>query len=193
MKRRWFCIRWGRAGVPVAAATALAVGFFSPDLFAPGLFAEDAQAPARAVRLSSVDGKVQISQGSQTIADQAVVNTPLFEGSLVATADDGRAEIQFEDGSVARLSPNSSLTLTALKPDEGAASTAITLNSGLGYFELQSGGQAGHIEVHFGDAVATASGSTVLRPESLQSSPAMPMWSAEVRSRSTCTAARASP
>ena len=33
----------------------------------------------------------------------------------LATGDDGRAEIQFEDGSVARISPDSSLTLSALR------------------------------------------------------------------------------
>jgi len=127
-------------------------------LAAPSLMAEDAAAPARAVRLSSVDGHVQISQGGQMIADPAVVNTPLFEGTQVVTSDDGRAEIQFEDGSVARLSPNSSMTLTVLND----SSAEISLDGGLGYMELQGSGQ-GHPQVRFSDAVVTASGYTVLR------------------------------
>jgi hypothetical protein len=129
----------------------------------PGLRADDPSAPARAVRLSSVDGKVQVSQGNQVIADTAVINTPLFEGMQVATHDDGRAEIQFEDGSVARISPNSSVTLTVLRPDDGVGGTEIRLDGGLGYFELQSGSQPGHIQVRFGDSVVTSSGFTVLR------------------------------
>jgi hypothetical protein len=54
------------------------------------------------------------------LANPAVVNTPLFEGSLLTTGDDGRAEIQFEDGSVARLSPNSSMTLAVLRGQDGS-------------------------------------------------------------------------
>jgi len=150
---------------PETGSLVFAVASLAVILIAPGLRAENADpAPGtRAVRLSSVDGKVQISQGNQVIADTAVVNTPLFEGTQVTTADDGRAEIQFEDGSVARISPNSSLTLSVLRPDDGVGGTEIRLDSGLAYFELQSGGQPGHIQVRFGDSIVTVSGSTVLR------------------------------
>ncbi|MGD1107937.1 MAG: hypothetical protein ABR865_12915, partial [Terracidiphilus sp.] len=61
--------------------------------------------PARAVRLSYVDGQVTLAQGGQVLAQQAVANTPLLEGMQLTTADSGKAEIQFEDGSVARVSP----------------------------------------------------------------------------------------
>ena len=44
----------------------------------------------------------KLAQGNQVLADQAVANTPLLEGTQLTTADNGRAEIQFEDGSVAR-------------------------------------------------------------------------------------------
>ena len=128
---------------------------------AAAVCAQDASgAPARAVRLSNVDGHVQVVQGDQVIADPAIVNTPLFEGTQIVTMDDGKAEIQFEDGSVARLSPNSSLTLAVLKPDDG---TEMSVDSGLAYFELQSGATSGRMTVKFGDAAVTASGFTVLR------------------------------
>jgi len=130
---------------------------------APALRADDAGQPARAVRLSSVDGQVQLAQGNQVLADGAVANTPLFEGTRVTTGDDGRAEIQFEDGSVARLSPNSALTLTALRGAGANGEAQLTLEGGLGYFELQGGGQSGAIKVNFGDGVATSSGFTVMR------------------------------
>ena len=54
----------------------------------------------RAVRLSFVDGEVHLFQGSQPVGDRAIANTPLFEGARIDTGTDGRAEIQFEDGSV---------------------------------------------------------------------------------------------
>jgi hypothetical protein len=118
---------------------------------------------ARAVRLSNVDGQVQLSVGGQVIADGAVANTPLFEGTRIVTADDGRAEVQFEDGSVARVSPNSSLTLSVLRGAGTTAEAQMTLDGGLSYFELQGNGQNGAMSVKFGDSVATASGFTVMR------------------------------
>ena len=159
--------------------------------------AQSAAPQAQAARLSSVDGQVRILQGNQVLTDQAVANVPLFEGSLVVAGDDGRAEIQFDDGSVARISPNSSLGLTVLHGQGGSGNTEIALESGLGYFELQGGGQGGTIRVHFGDCVVTAAGFTVLRidmdnpPGELAVSQGMRIWSAAARWRWTCTAARA--
>ena len=77
----------------------------------PSLRADDdpgSAPPARAVRLSYVEGEVHLYQGNQALTDKAVANTPLFEGARVETGNDGRAEVQFEDGSVARISPESS-------------------------------------------------------------------------------------
>lgn len=133
-------------------------------LLAPAMRADDPGTGVRAVRLSSVDGKVQVSNGGQVLQEDAVANTPLVEGTRVTTGDDGRAEIQFEDGSIARISPNSSLTLTVLRGVGASGEAEITLDAGLGYFELQGGGQtAGAIRVRFADSVVTASGFTVMR------------------------------
>lgn len=108
----------------------LAAFAFSTALLTTLAWADDAPQPAaRAIRLSSVDGQVQLSQGTQLLANPAVVNTPLFEGSLLTTGDDGRAEIQFEDGSVARLSPNSSMTLAVLRGQDGSSEAEIALES----------------------------------------------------------------
>jgi hypothetical protein len=135
-------------------------------LGAAGLRADDANggSSARAVRLSGVDGQVQVTQGGDVLADHAIANTPLFEGTQIVTGDDGRAEIQFEDGSTARIPPDSSLTLSVLK----AGDTEMTLDSGMGYFELQDGApgggnQASPMRVRFGGNVVTVSGFTVLR------------------------------
>jgi ferric-dicitrate binding protein FerR (iron transport regulator) len=119
--------------------------------------------PARAVRLSFVDGQVKLAQRNQVLASQAVANTPLFEGMQLTTADNGKAEIQFEDGSVVRIAPDSMLTLQVLRGAGTEADAEIRLNSGLAYFEFQGGGQAGEMSVHFGTSWATTSGFTVLR------------------------------
>ena len=119
--------------------------------------------PARAVRLSYVDGQVTLAQGGQVLAQQAVANTPLLEGMQLTTADSGKAEIQFEDGSVVRLSPDSSVTLQVLEGAGTTANAVLLLNSGLAYFEFQGGGQAGQMSVQFGDSQVTTSGFTLLR------------------------------
>jgi len=121
---------------------------------------ESGVAPARAVRLSNVDGQVQVAQGGELLADHALANTPLFEGSQIQTGDDGRAEVQFEDGSVVRIPPDSSVTLSVLKP---GGETEMVLDNGMAYFELQDGSQGGAMRVRFGVNVVTVSGFTVLR------------------------------
>ena len=89
-------------------------------LLGPALRADDGTQQARAARLSSVEGNVRIAQGSQLLADPALQNTPLFEGTEVVTSQDGRAELEFDDGSVVRISPNSSLVLTVLRGEGGS-------------------------------------------------------------------------
>lgn len=116
--------------------------------------------PAGAARLSSVEGQVRLMQGGQVLADPALVNAPLFAGMQIETGDDGKAEIQFEDGSVARLSPDTGLTLKSVNGD-GGPGTTMSLDGGLAYFEIQ--GSNGQTQVIFGNSAATASGFTVMR------------------------------
>ena len=143
-----------------AAAAALVAGAV---FVGSSLMAEDAGPATRAVRLSSVEGQVQLSQGNAVLAAQALANAPLFEGTQITTADDGRAEIQFEDGSVARVSPNSTLTLSVLRQQGSSTDAEIRLDNGLGYFEIQGEAANASIRVKFGDSAVTANGFTVLR------------------------------
>src|SRR5579863_306487 len=150
--KRTFGLAWVAAVVLLAGAAAVAQES-----------SQGSGQPTRAVRLSYVDGQVKLSQGDQVLADNAVVNTPLFEGMELTTADDGKAEIQFEDGSVVRLAPDSSLALSVLSGSGSSADAELNLNVGLAYFEFQNGGQAGQFGVHFGSSTATTSGFTAFR------------------------------
>jgi hypothetical protein len=85
MKRQGVENRGGTAGW---RGRAWVLGLAAALALAPGLRADDAGAAARAVRLSSVDGQVQIAQGKQVIAAAAVANAPLFEGTRIT--DRGR-------------------------------------------------------------------------------------------------------
>lgn len=116
----------------------------------------------RAARLSFVQGGVVLTQGNQIIADPALVNTPVFAGTVVSTREDGQAELQFDDGSVARLSPNSSLQIAVLRYENGSGKAEVVLTSGLGYFEISASGSNQTI-ARFGDTSVKASGFTVFR------------------------------
>jgi hypothetical protein len=152
--------KWGWQAVRSWGIGLTALAFLAAGVAA---HADEAGPAARAVRLSYVQGQVQISQGQQAITSQAVANMPVFEGYQITTGQDGQAEVQFEDGSVARIAPDSGLTLKVLRGQGSSGQAEIVLNGGLGYFELQGGEQAGRIEVQFGDAVVTAGGFTVMR------------------------------
>jgi FecR protein len=127
------------------------------------IHADDVQPAARAVQLSYVEGQVRVTQGNQVVTEGATVNMPLFEGMQVSTAQDGRAEIQFEDGSVARLSPNTTITLSVLRGEGTNGDAEMVLNGGLAYFEFQGSAQPGQFAVHFGDSSVVPSGNAVIR------------------------------
>jgi len=118
---------------------------------------------ARAVRLSSVEGQVKVVQDGQVIADPATNNLPLFEGAQVITGNDGQAEIQMEDGNLARLSPNTTLTFTALQLQGSSSHTEVVLNGGLAYFELQPSNSEHSLRVSYGPASFSATGFSVVR------------------------------
>ena len=116
----------------------------------------------RAVRLSDVEGKVQVFNGADPAFDQAQQNMPVVEGMRLVTGDDGRVEIQFEDGSVARVTPNSSITLTQLRrTGDTSTITVIDANTGLTYYELN--GRAGQYSVRFGPNNVTPVDSSIFR------------------------------
>jgi len=148
-----------RGAISLCVASAAAAILFA----APAMRADDNAPAARAVYLSYVDGQVRVSQGSQVIAEGATVNMPLFEGMQVATGQDGRAEIQFEDGSVARLSPNTTITMSVLRGEGPNGYAEMLLNGGLAYFEFQGSNRGGQFTVRFADSSVTPSGNAVFR------------------------------
>ena len=120
------------------------------------------QSSVRAVRLSDVEGQVQVYQGDEVDFSQAQPNMPAVEGMRFVTGDNGRLEIEFEDGSVARVTPNSSIRLAQLRRNpDGDTVTEIDALSGLSYYELND--RAGQTFVRFGRDTATPDGSAVFR------------------------------
>lgn len=133
-----------------------------PDAAPDSLQQPPQDANMRAVRLSAVQGGVQVLDGSGVAFNQAQVNMPVVEGMKLVTAEDGRVEIQFEDGSVARVTPNSAITVSQLGHNaDGSTVTAITADAGLTYYELNSRG--GQYTVQFGQDQVVPVGSSIFR------------------------------
>ncbi len=110
----------------ILAAASLA--FWTP----PAAMAYD-YSYARVVRLSVVDGDVQVSRPDQSGWEQAQVNLPIQEGFSISTGQ-GRAEIEFESGATARLAENSVLQFTELALSGGGRITRLTLTQGTASF-----------------------------------------------------------
>jgi FecR protein len=102
-------------------------------LAAPGASAQDS--PLNVARVSFVQGSVQLLAGQGNDFQQAVMNMPVVDGSRLQTGGDGQAEVEFGDGSVARLTPNSTLEFDHLGQDQ----VQLQQLGGLGYYEFNVG------------------------------------------------------
>src|ERR1700684_4507300 len=73
-----------------------------------------ADSQARIVRLSDVQGSVQIDKNAGLGYENAFDNLPVTQGTRLHTRDNGRAEIEFEDGSTMRITPNTTVEFNKL-------------------------------------------------------------------------------
>ena len=62
---------------------------------------------------------------------QATINMPVLAGSGVQTGSDGRAELQFDDGSIVRIAPSSDASLGSLS----TGGEQVSARDGLTYYE----------------------------------------------------------
>ncbi len=98
-----------------------------------------AESKARIVRLSEVEGTVQIDRATGDGFDKAFINLPVVEGSKLKTGKDGRAEVEFEDGSALRLAPDSEVDFIHLAlGDDGQKLSTVQLVSGTVYANLHA-------------------------------------------------------
>lgn len=89
---------------------------------------------ARIVRLSDVQGSVKIDKNTGLGFENAFVNLPITQGARLRTGANGRAEVEFEDGSLIRLAPNSSLQFSQFSlNDAGKRMSQINLVDGMAY------------------------------------------------------------
>jgi hypothetical protein len=111
-----------------------------------------ADSQVRIVRLSNVEGSVKVDRNTGTGYENAFLNMPMVEGMKLATNDDGRAEIEFEDGTTVRVTPKSTLEFTALSlRDSGARVTTVTLRAGQAYVNFLAKQKDEEFTIAFGN------------------------------------------
>jgi len=109
-------------------------------LFVPAsLVAQGGLSHLRVVRLSYASGTVGIRRPQSTEWAKAIVNTPIQEGSALSTSSDSFAEVEFENGSTARLGELSRVEFTQLAMDSGGNKiNHLTFEEGYATFHFVS-------------------------------------------------------
>jgi hypothetical protein len=130
-----------------------------------------ADSQARVVRLSEVQGEVKIDRNLGQGYEKAFLNLPITQGAKLRTKD-GRAEVEFEDGSTLRVTPDTVVEFPQLSlRDSGAKVSGVHLQEGTVYVnfagakgdeftltfahEKLSLAQSAHLRIEMADVTAT--------------------------------------
>ncbi|HKS95722.1 MAG TPA: FecR family protein, partial [Terriglobia bacterium] len=127
------------------------------------LVAQQGSAPAtglshvRVVRLSYISGTVAVKRPKSTEWANAIVNTPIQEGYAVSTSSNSFAEVEFENGSTARLGELSEINFTQLAMNaEGSKLNRLALEQGYATF---------HFLPEHGDVYEVKAGAATFTPD----------------------------
>lgn len=92
----------------------------------------------RIVRLSFLDGAVQIDRNTGEGFEKAITNMPITQGVKLSTGEDGEAEVEFENGSTVRLAPDTRITFDQLSlRGDGGKVNLLTMQEGTAYFDIK--------------------------------------------------------
>jgi len=96
-----------------------------------------ADSQARIVRLSYVEGDVQLAHQGSIGFENATLNVPIVEGDQLRAGSSGWAEVEFEDGSTIRVSPGTALTFSELRLlSSGKTATSVDVDQGEAEFNV---------------------------------------------------------
>ena len=126
--------------------------------------AEADSSHARIVRLSLVQGDVRFARDfhddplsdTKAVWEVAPLNLPIRQGYALAT-ENGRAEIEFENGAMAFIGANTVVEFYDLSLNDGAHVTRLVLRQGTGLFYVHPG-NGDYFSVTGGDFTVEANG-----------------------------------
>jgi hypothetical protein len=137
-------------------------GFLSCSLLVLASLPALAKSNVRIVRLSYVEGSVQIDRNTGKY-EKAFSNLPIIEGAKLRAQSESRAEIEFEDGSTLRIVPNTTVQFPELSlEDSGAKLSTVEVLSGTAYVNFV-GNKDNSISLVFGREKVALSKSAHLR------------------------------
>ena len=109
-----------------------------------------ADSQVRIVRLSDVEGNVQIDRNTGQGYEKAFLNLPITQGVKLRAKDEGRAEIEFENGSTLRITPGTVIEFPELSlRDSGAKVTTVKVQEGTAYLNF-NGAKEDEFRLSFG-------------------------------------------
>lgn len=124
-----------------------------------------ADSHVRMVRLSSVEGDVVIDRNIGQGYEKAFLNLPITEGVKLQTKKDGRAEVEFEDGSTVRITPDTVISFPQLSMrDSGAKLSAVQVQEGTAYINFLAA-KDDQLTLTFGKETVTLTRAAHLRLE----------------------------
>ncbi len=122
-----------------------------------------ADSQARIVRLSDVKGDVLIDRNAGQGMEKAFLNLPIMQGTKIQTKSDGRAEIEFENGSTLRIVPETVVEFPQLSlRDPGTRVSLIRLEKGTAYINFD-GSKDDDLSLGFGKETLTLKHAAHLR------------------------------
>jgi hypothetical protein len=140
-----------------------------------------ADSQVRMVRLSDVEGAVQIDRNTGQGFERASVNLPITQGVTLRTGHDGFAIVQFEDGSSLRMTPGTIATFTELKlRDSGAKDSVANLQQGMAYVSYL-GTKNDEFSITFGPQTLKLDKAAHLRLDVARQDAALSVFKGEVR------------
>lgn len=114
-----------------------------------------ADSNVRIVRLSNVEGDVRIDRNAGQGLERAFLNLPVIQGARIQTRAQGRTEVEFEDGSVLRIAPNTIVDFPQLSLlDSGTKATTIHVQEGTAYLKV-AGEKSDEFTINFARETVT--------------------------------------
>ncbi|MCU1296655.1 MAG: hypothetical protein JWO91_933, partial [Acidobacteriaceae bacterium] len=135
----------------------------------------------RIVRLSAVDGNVQFDNAATQRYEKAFLNLPITQGVKLRSQSDGRAEVEFEDGSTLRIVPDSAVEFLQLSLlSSGGKVSAIHVKQGTAYVNF-AGTKDGQLTITFGQDKVVLTHAAHLRLEVADVDAALAVFKGDVQ------------
>jgi len=140
-----------------------------------------ADSQVRVVRLSEVQGDVKIDRNLGQGYEKAFLNLPITQGVKLQTKNDGRAEVEFEDGSTLRITPDTVVEFPQLSlRDSGTKVSSVHLQEGTAYLNF-SGAKDDEFTLTFAHEKVALTHSAHLRIEMADVTATVAVFQGEVK------------